>query len=56
MTSILIKDLANELELLTEDPVERFITSGVKNPVSISISVIKMHDFGQKPGFLRPGL
>jgi Uma2 family endonuclease len=29
VTSILIKDLANELEILTEYPVERFITSGV---------------------------
>jgi len=29
VTSILIKDLASELELFTEDPVERFITSGV---------------------------
>lgn len=29
VTSILIKDLATGLELFTEDPVERFITSGV---------------------------
>ena len=29
MTSILIKDLATQLELLTEDPVEKSITSGV---------------------------
>ncbi len=29
MTSILLKDLADELELVTDDPEERFITSGV---------------------------
>ncbi len=25
---------------------------GVKNPVSISISLVEMQDFSQKPGFL----
>lgn len=29
MTSILLKDLADELELVTDDPEEQFITSGV---------------------------